>query len=122
MKLSTSHRWILITGIAFLSCLSSSSQQTERKVSNFNFGWKFHRGDVANGQSILLDDSGWRNLDLPHDWSIEGPFSKDNYSCTGYLPGGIGWYRKSFTVFPKALKEKKLISASTASIITARSG
>lgn len=72
----------------------------DRKTENFNRDWKFKLGDVANGQIIKLDDTQWRLLNLPHDWSIEGNFAKDNPSTAGggALPGGIGWYRKSFTV------------------------
>ena len=98
MKREKRIQFLILISLTILSCLSSNAQVRGRNVTNFNFDWKFFRGDVTNGQSITLDDSGWRNLDLPHDWSIEGPFSKDNSSCTGYLPGGIGWYRKSFTV------------------------
>ena len=43
-----------------------------------------------------FDDSAWRTVDLPHDWSIEGPFGPDYASGTGYAPGGVGWYRKHF--------------------------
>ena len=43
-----------------------------------------------------FDDSSWRRLQLPHDWSVEQPMSPTLFSCTGYLPGGIGWYRKHF--------------------------
>ena len=47
---------------------------------NFNMGWKFNRGDVTNGQSISFDDSGWRSLNVPHDWSIELPFNQSSAS------------------------------------------
>jgi beta-galactosidase len=71
-----------------------------RNIENFGKGWKFNLGDVANGQEPKLDDSQWRVLDLPHDWSVEGSFSKDNPASPGggALPGGIGWYRKTFTL------------------------
>lgn len=94
----------------FLICsvqLSLSAQKPGRETQNFNFDWKFYKGEAANAQSVTYDDSGWRKLDLPHDWTIEGPFSKDNFSCTGYLPGGIGWYRKTFNV-PANLVGKKI--------------
>jgi beta-galactosidase len=107
MKGHISLRRILILSTTILSCLNLNSQQAGRNVSNFNSDWKFYKGNIENGQTVSLDDSGWRSLDLPHDWSIEGPFSKDNYSCTGYLPGGIGWYRKSF-VAPKNLEGEKV--------------
>ncbi len=77
------------------------------ETCNFNLDWYFYRGDVPGGQNIGFDMSEWRLLDLPHDWSIEGPFSKEYASCTGYFPGGIGWYRKIFTV-PENQKGKKV--------------
>jgi beta-galactosidase/beta-glucuronidase len=77
---------------------SITGQPVGRSIQNFNSGWKFYKGDIRDGQKSDLDDSQWRLLDLPHDWSIEGPFSKNNFSCTAYLPGGKGWYRKTFTV------------------------
>ena len=70
---------------------------------DFDRGWRFHLGDVTHAETPSLDDSGWRTLDLPHDWSIEGQFSETNPAGAGggALPGGVGWYRKSFTI-PKA--------------------
>jgi beta-galactosidase len=65
-----------------------------------NQAWKFSRGDELGAESTAFDDSNWRILNLPHDWSIEGPFSQDA-PCGGgggYLPGGIGWYRKHFNI------------------------
>ena len=69
-----------------------------RTVVNFDSSWRFHLGDVANGQDPATDDAAWRALDLPHDWSVEGSFSKENLAGTGggALPGGVGWYRKAF--------------------------
>ena len=91
-------RYVFLAIISMLPALAITAQPAGRSTDNFNFGWKFHKGDVPDGHKAGLDDSGWRQIDLPHDWSIEGPFSKDNASCTGYLPGGIGWYRKTFVV------------------------
>ena len=71
-----------------------------RDVINFNKDWSFALNpDESKGlSSPEYDDSGWRILNLPHDWAIEGDFDQDNPSGTGggALPGGIGWYRKSF--------------------------
>jgi len=63
-----------------------------------NLGWLFHRGDDPRAWQNRYDDSGWRGVTLPHDWSVEEPFSKEHSSGTGYLPGGVGWYRKHFTL------------------------
>ena len=77
------------------------------KSRKFNFDWKFLKGDNPDAFKIQFDDSDWRILDLPHDFSIEGPFKKEYASSTGYLPGGIGWYRKGFIV-PDSIKGKKV--------------
>lgn len=83
-----------------LAC--SGPPSSIRTSEDFGTDWKFHPGDVSNGQDPGIDDSGWRVLRLPHDWSIEGVFSETNPAGHGggALPGGIGWYRKSFTVPP----------------------
>ena len=54
-----------------------------------------------------FDDASWREVQLPHDWSVEGPFSQELGSGNGYAPGGIGWYRKEFKVDP-AHKDKAI--------------
>ena len=70
------------------------------KASLWNDGWSFNLGDVKDAASPEYPDSTWRALELPHDWSIEGTYSPDLASGTGYLPGGIGWYRKHFNYTP----------------------
>jgi len=91
----------------FLSLLTISGFAQGRTVADFDKGWHFHLGNVDNGEKNSLNDAGWRSLNLPHDWSIEGKFDKDNPATPegGALPGGIGWYRKTFTV-PAASKNK----------------
>ncbi len=71
----------------------------ENRRINFNSDWKFIKADLKNAHEYGFDDTGWRNLDLPHDWAIEGPFTKDVLFNCGFLPfPGTGWYRKHFTV------------------------
>ncbi|MDX1935045.1 MAG: hypothetical protein SFU56_20805, partial [Capsulimonadales bacterium] len=65
-----------------------------RTLSDFNDGWKFRYGEADGAEAADFDDRSWRDVTLPHDWSIEGPFDRQWASATGYLPGGIGWYRK----------------------------
>ena len=83
----------------------------------FNDAWKFHRGSVANAEQENYNDSKWRILDLPHDWSMDstpikrdgvtvGPFSKYNEggmggADIGQTLGGEGWYRKQFIIAPQ---------------------
>lgn len=66
------------------------------EAESFNDGWRFSLSDPADAAAPAFDDRKWRQLDLPHDWSIEGRLSPSLASCTGYLPGGIAWYRKTF--------------------------
>jgi beta-galactosidase len=79
------------------------AQDTRQLLIDFN--WRFHLGDVYGANNPGFDDADWRILNLPHDWSIEGKFDSQNASGTGYLPGGIGWYRKEFTL-PETDKNK----------------
>lgn len=98
---------ILITLIAVVAAIVPAAARDSR-ADGFNDGWRFHLGEVAGAEAPGYDDSGWRKLDLPHDWAIEGDFSKDNPSGTGggALPGGIGWYRKSFDLTKEDLKKQ----------------
>ena len=112
MKIKTSK-----TGIFFLSFYSltlwisiemfADSPSKARQTELFTKNWQFFLGDIPNGQSQDLNDSEWRTLNLPYDWSIEGEFSKDNPATIGggALPGGIGWYRKTFTI-PESDKDR----------------
>ena len=73
--------------------------ETVRGRVNFNAGWRFIKKDVRDAQAFDFDDSGWRELNVPHDWAIEGPFTKEVSFEGGYLPyPGVGWYRKAFTI------------------------
>ncbi|PYO14870.1 MAG: glycoside hydrolase family 2 [Gemmatimonadetes bacterium] len=77
-----------------------AAAQRERATLPLDRAWRFHLGDVPGAQEGTFDDSGWRTLNLPHDWSIEGEFSDTNPAGAGggALPGGVGWYRKTFSV------------------------
>ena len=72
----------------------------ERKVINFDKDWQFIKEDAAGAEKPEFNDTKWRTLNVPHDWSIEGPYDKANPSGRGggYLPTGIGWYRKTFSI------------------------
>lgn len=85
-----------------------------RQVENFNFGWRFHAGEVAGAEQPGFDDSTWRVVDVPHDFQIEQPWVapsaderadnndpganvRSRLSSRGFKEMGIGWYRKTFT-------------------------
>ena len=87
----------IVISLMFFSC---SFQKEVRDTVDFTEDWKFYLGDVPTAYNENYDDTNWRIIDLPHDWSIEADFSIDNPSTPGggALPGGIGWYRKEFVV------------------------
>ena len=94
--------------VSFICCADSNGGARTREPLCDN--WSFQLGEVEAAEQSGFDDSQWRTLDVPHDWSIEQPFDKDQsdgYSA-GYLPGGIGWYRKTFTV-PASDQGKKIV-------------
>lgn len=91
--------FLLMTGF-FVFPLSASASETGRQRFRMDFGWRFTLGDPPSAEKATFDDKSWRALDVPHDWSIEGPWSKNNPSGSagGYATIGTGWYRKSFHV------------------------
>lgn len=93
----------------FLLCcgyLTSTAQGFGTRES-INAGWFFKLGDGKYWGAEFFDHSKWRKLDVPHDWSIEMQASPNLASCTGYLPGGIGWYRRELQI-PAEAKDKKV--------------
>src|SRR5947209_5931931 len=74
--------------------------QAARITESFDKDWRFLKSDARGAEGVGFDDSSWRNLDVPHDWSIEGPFDEKNPTggAGGFLPAGVGWYRKHFTL------------------------
>lgn len=106
MTISFSARKILAL-LSFSWLALSSPAQAQRQQVLFNNDWKFHLSDAPGSERPAADDKAWRAVTLPHDWSIEGPFSEQWASATGYLPGGVGWYRKAFTL-PAGYRGKKV--------------
>lgn len=82
---------------AFLA-LSADAQVSFGDAKLFNDSWLFNLADDSLAAREQYNDQRWRKLDVPHDWSIEGQLSPTLASCQGYLPAGIGWYRKHFNV------------------------
>jgi beta-galactosidase len=93
----------LIALAATLACfapvtLVAATANSPRQDLAADAGWKFILADPSGAEVPSFSDSSWRNVDLPHDWSIESKPDKDNPggSGEGFFPGGIGWYRKTF--------------------------
>lgn len=106
--------WFIILFI--FSFLQSEAQSQLKRNNLFDFNWRFQKGGALGAETPSFDDSKWRVVDLPHDWSIEdlkdtnSPFNIDAISQVngGFTTGGTGWYRKTFTI-PAELKDKRFI-------------
>src|SRR4051812_17589746 len=91
---SMSHLLLLL--ITFIYAPLSAAPP--RATLSFDTDWRFFKGENTGAERPGTDDSAWRKLDVPHDWSIEGPFDKENKTggAGGFLPYGIARYRKHF--------------------------
>ena len=95
---------VLALWVAISICAQS------RKIISMDANWRFHKGDVTGAELSSFHDADWRQLNIPHDWSIEGENLRDNPGggSIGFFPTGIGWYRKTFDV--KSFDKKKCYS------------
>ena len=98
--------FLVVTSLIGLCDATVGDARTKVSIGD---GWSFHLGEAPGAESPSFDDAKWRKLDVPHDWSIEQPYdpTMPGGSSVGYLPGGIGWYRKAFTL-PESDKGKKI--------------
>jgi beta-galactosidase len=89
------HAHMLMALCLFLPLLASAAA---RQIVPMDSNWKFTLANPQNAEQSAFDDASWRTLDVPHDWSIAGPFAETNRTggAGGYLPAGVGWYRKHF--------------------------
>ena len=93
---------LLFIGISSLSFSQAGFGESE-KINN---NWKFILNDVSEAKEPSFNDRRWQNVDLPHDWSVKQQLSPTLASATGYLPGGIGWYRKTVDIPQDKVNEK----------------
>lgn len=94
----------------FVSCFSKVVAQSIERETDFNFDWKFTLvEDTLPPKQIPLDDSQWRDVRLPHDWSVEASFDSTLEGCTGYLPGGVGIYQKHFEMPASPLEKSTFV-------------
>ncbi|MDR2086540.1 MAG: DUF4982 domain-containing protein [Dysgonamonadaceae bacterium] len=94
-------RFFILLFTALWTMEASYAQVSFGQSETINRQWQFYLGDHPG------DKTQWRTLDLPHDWSVEGVLSPNLASCTGYLPGGIGWYQKNLHI-PTAQEGQKV--------------
>lgn len=109
---------VCVSAYSMNSTDSSSAVKSKREVLSLDRQWRFHLGDIpmpvlkTHTETYLNAKAGkawgaaapeydvteWRELDLPHDWAVEGPFDANENLTQGYRPRGIGWYRRQFKV------------------------
>src|SRR6202012_2792177 len=96
--------------LAFAPVQSQDTAASSPRITQtFDFDWNFQHGDPSGAEQPAFDDAGWRAVDLPHDWSIEGPVDEHAPSGGpgGFMPTGIGWYRKHFHA-PESWRDKSV--------------
>ena len=96
----------------FLTVAINANILSQSRITNsFDNDWRFLKGNAVNAEKTDFNDSVWRRLNVPHDWSIEGPFDENNPTGGGggFLPSGVSWYRKHFTVQEKAKTKRVFI-------------
>lgn len=113
---SLKFKYILLACGLFFMVTGLFAQRVFERNQPFDNDWRFYRGDIVNAENFGFNDSQWRKINLPHDWSIEdlpgtkSPFDAKAVSgeSSGYTVGGTGWYRKTFDV-PGSVKGKRFI-------------
>ena len=103
MKIIKPFALLLCLFLTTFSFAATISNAPARNTASFDNDWRFLKGDAADAEKMDFDDSSWRKVNVPHDWSIEGPFDEKNLTGAGggFLPSGISWYRKHFAVSDK---------------------
>lgn len=87
-------------GPSLLCALAPKPTAPARITQSLDASWRFLKSDATGAEAPGFVDAAWRQLDVPHDWSIEGPFDEKNPAggAGAFLPSGVAWYRKHFTV------------------------
>ena len=94
-------KWpFLLLLVSTLNVFGAGPSETGRLTLPFDAHWLFLKANATNADKVFFDDASWRKLNVPHDWSIEGPFSPTNPAggAGAFLPSGVVWYRKHFTL------------------------
>jgi beta-galactosidase len=99
-KISTAILAGLVIAATVVSAAPTAGTDSAREVLPFDGDWRFLKADAPGAEQVNFTDGDWRKLDLPHDWSIEGPFAATNKAggAGAFLPSGVAWYRKHFTL------------------------
>ena len=91
----------IILALSLMATLATAATPENPRVTEpFDNGWRFLKSDATGAEAGAFDDSAWTTVNLPHDWSIYGPFAATNKTggAGAFLPSGVVWYRKHFTL------------------------
>ncbi len=93
-------RFVFLPVLCLAIVVGRAAPVPVRATTQFDTDWRFLKADATGAEAPGFDDASWRSLSVPHDWSIEGPFDQQNPTggAGGFLPAGVGWYRKHFTL------------------------
>lgn len=98
---------LIFVGVLILTIIKVDAQK--RELLTLQKGWKFIKGNPENASALNFDDSAWKNVLIPHDWAISGPFIINGDGSTGKLPWkGQGWYRKKINI-PSSYSTKRIV-------------
>ena len=94
-------RFVFLPVLCLAIVVGRAAPVPVRATTQFDTDWRFLKADATGAEAPGFDDASWRSLSVPHDWSIEGPFDQQNPTggAGGFLPAGVGWYRKHFTLW-----------------------
>lgn len=113
MKLPAALRALALCAAFFPTAFAMAPKPaaSARTLTSFDADWRFLKADAAGAEQPAFPDAAWRSLDVPHDWSIEGPFDEKNPTGLGggFAPSGIGWYRKHFKMPAEAANRRVFI-------------
>ena len=106
-----------------LSDARAETAEQHSRTRDIGFGWKFFNGDPADAERVAFDDSAWQDVDIPHDWSIEGPKEQRNPGGNriGFFPPGLAGIG-SFSSFQTTTRERTSSFNSTAFTRIAKCG
>jgi beta-galactosidase len=103
-------KFYYLTLINILFLTSYITNKNYRRETDFNFNWKFVlQKDIISKHKTPLNDKDWKDIRLPHDWSVEHSFDSIYEGATGYLPGGVAYYQKHFKTPIEPVNEKAFI-------------
>jgi beta-galactosidase len=109
-RLPTFWGWLALAALSLSTRLPATAQPAPRVVTTFDTDWRFLQQDAPAAAQAAFDDAKWQPVTVPHDWSIAGPY--DQAAPTGrgggYLPAGVGWYRKRF-VLPETDRARRVV-------------